>query len=172
MDRTPPPPTPAGPLQVGTVPRVTLVVARQSPLPPTPDCVASRQAILNDGNPLHGAPNGIGHLGANATATQRQAFAAFAGAIAERYSSSNTVLWELINERKCSLLRVSLEGSKQPLRSEHRGRVHRGSPLCSRRLSRGESDPRRRGTGRSAGRCKHRLSLGAGAARTRTGGCC
>ena len=38
--------------------------------------------------------------GANATATQRKAFAAFAGAIAERYSSSNTVLWELINERK------------------------------------------------------------------------
>ena len=79
------------------------MVARQStepPLPLTPDCVASRQAILNDGNPLHGASNGIGHLGANATATQRKAFAAFAGAIAERYSSSNTVLWELINERK------------------------------------------------------------------------
>ena len=55
-------------------------------------------AILSDSNPVYGAAAGIGHLGLNATDGQRSAYSRFAQSIAQRYSTSNQVLWELVNE--------------------------------------------------------------------------
>lgn len=55
--------------------------------------------ILGDSNPLYGAPNGIGKLGANATAAQIDGFARFAKDIGDRYGTAGvSIYFELTNE--------------------------------------------------------------------------
>lgn len=55
--------------------------------------------ILGDANPLYGAPNGIGKLGANATAAQIDGFARFAKDIGQNYGSAGVAIYfELTNE--------------------------------------------------------------------------
>jgi hypothetical protein len=55
--------------------------------------------ILGDANPLYGAPNGIGKLGANATAAQIDGFARFAKDIGQTYGSAGVAIYfELTNE--------------------------------------------------------------------------
>ena len=56
-------------------------------------------SILGDSNPLYGAPQGIGHLGSNATAAQIEGYVSFARDIAQKYSNAGVeIIWELINE--------------------------------------------------------------------------